>query len=86
MAEPMLIITPNAEALDILKILVERPADGEELAWTATIPLTITREDLQRYMYGQGDLVQIGFWPQADGTVEAVAFPDPEMPASPFGS
>lgn len=78
--EPMLLITPNAAALELLaSLLNEEDSDEGIPAWTTTIPLTITKADLNRVMYGNGDLARIGFWID-EGGAEAVAFPDPETP------
>jgi hypothetical protein len=84
MAEAFLIITPNAEALEVLKGLLDVPdEEGAEPVWRTDIPLEITRADLMRYMYGNGDMTRIAFWITKDG-VDGVAAPDPEMPTSAF--
>jgi hypothetical protein len=84
--EPLLILTPNKEAVDLLLTLMEdgsaRP--GHEPVFETLIPVRITLEDLHRYLYGNGDLVRIGFW-ITEGGVDPVAFPDPDPPLSPFG-
>lgn len=80
MDEPALLITPNAAAMKLLGTLLDdEEREGEIGVWTTTIPLTITRADLYRVMYGNGDLARIGFWVD-QGVAEAVAFPDPETP------
>lgn len=75
----------NAEAVKLLTALLEQPVDpqGDVPIWENTVPLRITRTDLQRYLYGNGDLVQISFWISEDGA-EAVAGPDAETPRSLF--
>jgi hypothetical protein len=79
--EPHLLITPNQAAMKLLARLIEEPErDDEEPCWEATIPLRITKADLERCMFGNGDLATIGFWIADDGSAEAVAFPDPETP------
>ena len=79
--EPLLLITPNQAALELLATLLEESDEDPDTipAWTTSIPLTITKADLARVMYGNGDLARIGFWIE-DGTAEAVAFPDPDTP------
>lgn len=87
MAEPMLIVVPNKEGLELLsEILEEHKAnpDGDIPVWETTINLRITPADLQRFMYGNGDLCRIVFWIDEEGHADGVAVPDPEVPMSPF--
>lgn len=83
--EPLLLITPNQAAMELLASLLEEQdtPDGEVPVWEVAIPLRITKADLARVMYGNGDLAKIGFWVTESGA-DAVAFPDPETPRSPF--
>ena len=61
--EPLLLITPNRAAMELLASLLDEQDDPDTIpAWTTTIPLTITKADLNRVMYGNGDLARIGFW------------------------
>lgn len=81
--EPLLLITPNAAAMALLgQILAVDTGEHDDLpVWEVTIPLRITQADLNRCMYGNGDLAVVAFLGE-----EPVAFPDPEMPRSPFDS
>lgn len=84
--EPLLLITPNAEAMALLdRLLSEAPNDPTvEVAYEAMIPLRITRADLDRVRYGNGDLAQVGFFVMPDGSAEAVPFTKPDTSRSPF--
>lgn len=79
--EPLLLITPNPAAMALLGSILSVPTGPETdiPVWEVTIPLRITQADLDRCMYGNGDLAQVGFIGH-----EPVAFPDPEMSISPF--
>ena len=83
----MLFVVANGAAIELLSSLLDQPVDphGDVPIWESTIPLRITRADIQRYLYGNGDLVRIAFWVTEDGA-EAVAGPEPETLRSPFDS
>lgn len=81
--EPALLITPNPAALELMASLLSEPDDQGVPVWETTIPLRITKADLQRVMTGNGDLARIVFWIDDTG-VDALAVPDPEVPMSPF--
>lgn len=76
--EPLLLVVPNAAALELLRSILDQPDHPEygEPVWETEISLTITKSDLQRFMFEQRDLVQIGIFMGEDGTAEAVAMPD----------
>lgn len=82
----MLLVVPNGPALELLRTILDQedhPEYGEPV-WETEISLTITKSDLQRFMFEQRDLVQIGIFLGADGTAEAVAMPDASPQIDPF--
>lgn len=85
--KPMLFVVANGAAIDLLSSLLDQPVDphGDVPVWESMVPLRITRTDIQRYLFGNGDLVQISFWVEPNGA-DAIAGPDPETPRSLFDS
>lgn len=86
MAEPILIVVPNAEALELLKEIVGTTPHPEfgEAVWETEITLRITADDVRRFMYEQRDLVQIGIYLGEDGTAEGFSYPDQGPQIGPF--
>lgn len=84
--EPILRIVPNGAALDLLRTILDQPDHPEygEPVWETEVGLTITKSDLQAFMYEQRDLVQVGVFMGEDGTAEAIALPDQSARISPF--
>ena len=77
----MLVVVANGAAINLLKeFLDESPKGDDEIAvWESTVPIRITREDVKRYLYGNGDLMQIVFVGH-----DAIAMPDAEQRISPL--
>lgn len=77
----MLLVVANGAAITLLKNFLDEPVDptGDVPVFETTIPLRITRADVQRYLYGNGDLAQIVFFGD-----DAIALPDPEQRLSPL--
>lgn len=74
--QPMLLVVANGAATEMLREFVDEHAGqaGDEVAvLETTVPIRITAADAQRYLYGNGDLVQIHLI-GGDG----VALPDPD--------
>jgi hypothetical protein len=80
--QPMLIVVANGAATDMLARFVEEHAGkitDEVAVLETTVPIRITAADAARYLYGNGDLIQIHLI-EGDG----IALPDPEQRLSPF--
>lgn len=75
--EPMLLVVANGAATRMLAQFVEDNLgkyDDEVAVLETTVPIRITAADAARYLYGNGDLIQIHLW-EGDG----IALPDPEQ-------
>lgn len=78
--EPMLLVVANGAATRMLKEFVDEHLGEVGDAVTVletTVPIRITAADAARYLYGNGDLIQIHLW-EGDG----VALPDAEQRVS----
>ncbi len=81
----MLLVVANGAATQMLVDFVEEHrhdamAGSEDVAvLETTVPIRITAADAQRYLYGNGDLVQIHLM---DG--DGIALPDPDPQVSAF--
>lgn len=72
----MLLLVANGAATDMLVRFVDEHlgrVDDEVAVLETTVPIRITAADAQRYLYGNGDLIQIHLI-EGDG----VALPDPD--------